>query len=84
VRFKLTRPPRTDWAAPPGSAVARTGPGELDVRFDPAVTSAAAVIAAVLGSAEVSDLSIVEPDLEPVIRQIYGDRPKNQREALRS
>jgi ABC-2 type transport system ATP-binding protein len=84
VRFKLTGPPGEDWTVPAGSEVARVGPGELDVRFDPAVTSAAEVIAAVLAGAQVSDLSIVEPNLEPVIRQIYDQRPQVRREAMPS
>ena len=84
VRFKLIEPPGEGWAAPAGSEVARAGPRELDVRFDPAVISAAEVIAAVMAGAQVSDLSIVEPELEPVIRQIYAQRSQARREALSS
>lgn len=84
VHFKLIEPPDENWVAPTGSEVARADPGELDVRFDPAVTSAAEVIAAVMAGAQVSDLSIVEPELEPVIRQIYDQRSQDRREALSS
>ncbi len=40
--------------------------------FDAAATTAAAVLAAVSGRAEVRDLAIEEPDIEDVVRRIYS------------
>ena len=45
------------------------------LRFDPDEIGVAEVIGAVLASHQVSDLSIVDPDLESVLRQIYAHRP---------
>lgn len=45
------------------------------LRFDPERLQVADVIAAVLTRHRVSDLAIVEPDLEDVIHQIYDERP---------
>jgi ABC-2 type transport system ATP-binding protein len=42
--------------------------------FDPAVTTAAGVLAAIGAIAEVKDLSIDEPDIEDVVRRIYLSR----------
>jgi ABC-2 type transport system ATP-binding protein len=42
--------------------------------FDPAVTTAAGVLAAIGAIAEVKDLSIEEPDIEDVVRRIYLSR----------
>jgi ABC-2 type transport system ATP-binding protein len=42
--------------------------------FDPAVTTAAGVLAAIGAVAEVKDLSIEEPDIEDVVRRIYLSR----------
>jgi len=39
--------------------------------FDPQRTTAARVLAAVSERAEVLDLSIAEPDIEDVVREIY-------------
>jgi ABC-2 type transport system ATP-binding protein len=58
----------------PGAAVGGTAEGATTIAFDPHQVTAAEVIAAVLARHRVSDLSIVEPDLEPIIRQIYADR----------
>lgn len=40
--------------------------------FDPTRTSAAAVLAAVSTHADVRDLAIEEPDIEDVVRRVYG------------
>jgi ABC-2 type transport system ATP-binding protein len=58
----------------PGVAVQRVSEGATTIAFDPERAAAADVIAAVLARHRVSDLSIVEPELEPIIRQIYADR----------
>ncbi len=42
--------------------------------FDPAVTTAARVIAAVTSQVEARDLTIEEPDIEEVVRQVYQRR----------
>ena len=50
--------------------------GRAWLRFDPAETQVADLIGAVLARYEVTDIAIVEPELEGVVRQIYaaGDR----------
>ena len=48
--------------------------GAVGLLFDPAIAQAAAVIAAVLARHAVKDLSIVEPELERVVHQIYAAR----------
>ncbi|MFJ6199267.1 ATP-binding cassette domain-containing protein [Micromonospora sp. NPDC092111] len=48
--------------------------GVLKIRFEAARVSAQEVIAAVNDHCVVADLSIVEPDLEDVVRTLYGDR----------
>ncbi|SDE02006.1 ABC transporter ATP-binding protein [Auraticoccus monumenti] len=40
--------------------------------FDPATTTAAGVLAAVQGQAEVRDLSVAEPDIEDVVRRLWA------------
>jgi len=42
--------------------------------FDPGATTAAALLAAVSERAEVRDLSVEEPDVEEVVRQVYVSR----------
>jgi len=54
----------------PGAAVARVEGPRQWLTF-PAGASAAPVVAAVAASYDVADLSIQEPDIEDVIRQIY-------------
>lgn len=49
-------------------------PGELRLRFDPAEVQVAEVMADVLARHQVSDISIVEPELSGVIHQIYERR----------
>ena len=53
----------------------------------PAEASAAPIVAAVAASYDVADLSIQEPDIEDVIRELYSrgerwaDRPRNSSDA---
>ena len=56
----------------PGTSAARVEDGKVWLRFDPEEQPVAAVIGAVLADYQVSDLSIVDPDLEGVLRQIYA------------
>ncbi|MGH7753494.1 MAG: ABC transporter ATP-binding protein [Gemmatimonadales bacterium] len=42
------------------------------ISFDPRQLSAAALLAAIAGTAEVADLSLHEPDIEHLVRQLYG------------
>ncbi|GAA4735731.1 ABC transporter ATP-binding protein [Phytohabitans rumicis] len=60
----------------PGARTTKHEDGRSWLRFDPARTQVADLIGAVLAAYPVTDLSIVEPDLEGVIHQIYaaGDR----------
>jgi ABC-2 type transport system ATP-binding protein len=53
---------------------ARREPGVLWLRFDPAVIAAPALISEVVRRYPVSDLSIVEPELESVVREMYARR----------
>jgi ABC-2 type transport system ATP-binding protein len=57
-----------------GATVVESESGGLRQRlaFDPATTTAAAVLAEVSTRAEVLDLSIEEPDIEDVVRKIYA------------
>lgn len=57
-----------------GAEVVRREEGKVWLRFDPARTPPAALVASVLARHEVTDLSIVEPELESVIHRIYADR----------
>ncbi|MFJ9031653.1 ATP-binding cassette domain-containing protein [Streptomyces sp. NPDC102274] len=57
-----------------GAEVVRREEGKVWLRFDPAQTSPARLVAAVLAEHRVTDLSIVEPELESVIHRIYADR----------
>jgi ABC-2 type transport system ATP-binding protein len=56
-----------------GAEHVRSESGGLRQRlaFDPQRTTAARVLAAVSERAEVLDLSIAEPDIEDVVREIY-------------
>lgn len=60
--------------AVPGAELVKQQDGKLWLRFDPAITPAATLIANVTARYPISDLSIEEPELEPVIRQIYEER----------
>jgi ABC-2 type transport system ATP-binding protein len=42
--------------------------------FDPDVTTAARVLAALSGRAEVVDLAVEEPDVEEIVRRVYAAR----------
>ncbi|MFE4539035.1 ATP-binding cassette domain-containing protein [Streptomyces scopuliridis] len=57
-----------------GAEIVRRDGGKVWLRFDPARTSPARLVAAVLAQHRVTDLSIVEPELESVIHRIYADR----------
>jgi ABC-2 type transport system ATP-binding protein len=57
-----------------GVELASSEPGTLRIRFDPAMISAPELISEVVRRHQVSDLSIVEPELESVIREIYQRR----------
>jgi ABC-2 type transport system ATP-binding protein len=54
-----------------GVEVAKLEAGAVWLRFDPTVIAAPALISEVVRRYPVSDLSIVEPELESVIREIY-------------
>ncbi|WP_399096321.1 ATP-binding cassette domain-containing protein [Streptomyces sp. BBFR2] len=57
----------------PGDVIADEGP-TLRIRFEAHRISAQEIIAAVTGRCPVTDLSIVEPELEDVMRTLYGNR----------
>jgi ABC-2 type transport system ATP-binding protein len=57
-----------------GVELAKREPGALWLRFDPAAITAPELISEVVRRYEVSDLSIVEPELESVIREMYERR----------
>ena len=57
-----------------GTQQARVTDGKAWLRFNPEEIGVAEVIGAVLADYQVSDLSIVDPDLEGVLRQIYVQR----------
>jgi ABC-2 type transport system ATP-binding protein len=64
-----------DWSLElAGVEPAQRDQGALRLRFDPAVISAPELISHVVRRYQVSDLSIVEPELESVIREIYERR----------
>ncbi|MFD7023344.1 ATP-binding cassette domain-containing protein [Promicromonospora sukumoe] len=70
VDLAESRPDLTDV---PGAEHVRSDSGGLRQRlaFDPQRTTAARVLAAISERAEVLDLSIAEPDIEDVVREIY-------------
>ncbi|MDQ1395968.1 MAG: viologen exporter family transport system ATP-binding protein, partial [Acidimicrobiaceae bacterium] len=59
-----------------GALVDRVEGARQWLRFRRGDLSAAALIAEVVAQAPVSDLSIVEPDIEDVIRRIYTSGPQ--------
>jgi ABC-2 type transport system ATP-binding protein len=59
---------------PPGAEQIGCVGGRISFRFDPDKTRVADLIGAITSRYPVIDLSIVEPDLEGVIKQIYGER----------
>ena len=58
----------------PGAELVRQEEGKVWLRFDPATTPVPALIAGITARYPVSDLSIAEPELEHVIRQMYEER----------
>ena len=58
----------------PGAEFVRWDEGKAWLRFDPASLAAHTLIAAITARYSISDLSIVEPELEDVIRQIYQEK----------
>jgi ABC-2 type transport system ATP-binding protein len=58
----------------PGVELIRHEPMTLRLRFDPLRVGVAELIARVTARYAVSDLSIVEPELGDVIRQLYDQR----------
>ncbi|GAB3436963.1 ABC transporter ATP-binding protein [Flindersiella endophytica] len=58
----------------PGAEQVRSGEGKVYLRFDPEQVQVADVIAQVMAQHTVSDLAIIEPELEGVIHQIYEQR----------
>jgi ABC-2 type transport system ATP-binding protein len=66
-----------DMTAPvelPHAEFVRWDEGKLWLRFDPARVAAPALISEVMARFPVSDLQLVEPELELIIRQIYAER----------
>jgi ABC-2 type transport system ATP-binding protein len=57
-----------------GVSVDSTEMNQVTFGFNPAEVDVADVMSAVLSRCTVSDISIVEPELEPIIRKIYADR----------
>ncbi len=60
-----------DLALPEGAELLEKSERRLALRFDRTVTSASRVSAAVMNQIEVLDLSLQEPDLSLVVKQIY-------------
>lgn len=58
----------------PGATVIKQERGRVWIRFDPRKTTSADLIGSILARHTVTDLSIAEPELESVIRNIYADR----------
>jgi ABC-2 type transport system ATP-binding protein len=54
----------------PGAEIVAQEPARLVIRFDPRQVAVADLITAAIGRYPVSDISIVEPDLEGVVREI--------------
>jgi len=54
----------------PGAEIVERGDARLVIRFDPEVLPVTDLISAVIATHPVSDISIVEPDLEGVVREI--------------
>lgn len=53
-----------------GAEIAEQGGGRMTIRFDPESVAVTDLITAVIARHPVSDISIVEPDLEGVVREI--------------
>ncbi len=72
--LEVTLAGETEDAVPPlglpGAAIIEQGAAKLSIRFDPALIAVADLITVVIARHPVSDISIVEPDLEGVVREI--------------
>jgi ABC-2 type transport system ATP-binding protein len=62
---------------PAGAELVKHEGGTFWLRFDPETTPVATLIGTITARYAVRDLSIEEPELEPVIRQIYQERRVN-------
>ena len=58
----------------PNAEFVRWDEGKLWLRFDPACIAAPALISEVMARYPISDLNLVEPELELIIRQIYAEK----------
>jgi ABC-2 type transport system ATP-binding protein len=58
-----------------GVEVVATEPGLVRLRFDPALAPVHVLVAEVAARYTVSDLSLVEPELESIVRELYERRP---------
>ncbi|WP_020580046.1 ABC transporter ATP-binding protein [Actinopolymorpha alba] len=74
VMVHLAHPDEATAVEVPHAERARAEDGKVWLRFDPETVQVADVIAAVLARHQVSDLAIIEPELEGVIHQIYAQR----------
>lgn len=70
-----------DFALPGAELVKREGP-QVWLRFDPAATPVAQLIAEATARFQVVDIAIEEPDLEQVVRQIFEERAEGARAAV--
>lgn len=71
ITFETARPCKT-CVLPDGTEITGEEERKLTVRFDRTVTTASQVAAAFMNQIEVLDFSLAEPDLESIIKQIYG------------
>lgn len=74
VQFSSTASPALSLPHQADVSLDRQESGKVWIRFDPNRMAVADLIAAVTRQCAVSDLSIMEPDLEGVVRQIYEGR----------
>jgi ABC-2 type transport system ATP-binding protein len=65
---------RIDAADVPGAEIVEQANGVARIQFESARTPVQDLIAALNARYPIADLSIVEPDLEGVVRQIYDER----------
>lgn len=84
-RFGKYRTITFEMAAPAGSLLLPAGtervaaePRKLVIRFDRTQTTASQVAAALMNQADVVDFAIAEPDLESIVKQIYGGALKDE------
>jgi ABC-2 type transport system ATP-binding protein len=88
-RFGRNRLITFDLSAPcgtlplPGGAVVQEATGnQIVVGFDRTRLTASQVSAAVMAQAEVADFRLTEPDLESIVKQIYGGALKAEEAAV--